>query len=405
MALSFVAQSARGAGQPPVPQTEVDKGTTIPERFLIRWRGEADPDHAKAIDAYWISAAEHGMNASTFTARVVASTGADVAAALSRAVGALSGPLHGGAPSRVLKMLDGVGGDRRRREVGQGRAWTAATGSWASATASTAPRTRAPACLRRTAREIGSRRFEVAEALEQAALAELKARKPDRVLATNVEYWSAGRARHGQRARPTCSPRCSPARASPAGRRTSSSRSARRGSSARPRSTSGRGRAPSPRSRRRRTARARMSRSARASSSPRAAISAGGRMRPLAQALAQLGARRGVTSSILDRGCPAGWAGASTEAAVLEAVDDAGDVRVVAVQRAGEVAHRARLTGLETFWRRGSARGPRSNSPATVSMRVRCPIMSCWRSAQASAAGSAWSSPCSKVMVVSGSHG
>jgi citrate synthase len=55
MALSFVAQSARGAGQPPVPQTEVDKGTTIPERFLIRWRGEADPDHAKAIDAYWIS--------------------------------------------------------------------------------------------------------------------------------------------------------------------------------------------------------------------------------------------------------------------------------------------------------------------------------------------------------------
>jgi citrate synthase len=43
MALSFVAQSARGAGQPPVPQTEVDKGTTIPERFLIRWRGEATP--------------------------------------------------------------------------------------------------------------------------------------------------------------------------------------------------------------------------------------------------------------------------------------------------------------------------------------------------------------------------
>ena len=90
MALSFVAQSARGTGQPPVPQSEVDKGTSIPERFLIRWRGEADPDHVKAIDAYWISAAEHGMNASTFTARVVASTGADAAAALSSAVGALS---------------------------------------------------------------------------------------------------------------------------------------------------------------------------------------------------------------------------------------------------------------------------------------------------------------------------
>ena len=54
------------------------RARSIPERFLIRWRGEADPDHVKAIDAYWISAAEHGMNASTFTARVIASTGADV---------------------------------------------------------------------------------------------------------------------------------------------------------------------------------------------------------------------------------------------------------------------------------------------------------------------------------------
>src|SRR6185436_20269593 len=108
MALSFVAQSARGVGRPPVPQRDVDRATSIPERFLIRWRGEADPKHVKAIDAYWISAAEHGMNASTFTARVIASTGADVAAALSGAVGALSGPLHGGAPSRVLQMLDEV---------------------------------------------------------------------------------------------------------------------------------------------------------------------------------------------------------------------------------------------------------------------------------------------------------
>jgi citrate synthase len=47
MALSFVAQSARGIGQPPVPQREIDKATTIPERFLIRWRGEADPDTSR----------------------------------------------------------------------------------------------------------------------------------------------------------------------------------------------------------------------------------------------------------------------------------------------------------------------------------------------------------------------
>ena len=74
-ALSFVAQSARGLGLPAVPQKEIDKASTIVERFMRRWRGEPDPRHVKAVDAYFISAAEHGMNASTFTARVVASTG------------------------------------------------------------------------------------------------------------------------------------------------------------------------------------------------------------------------------------------------------------------------------------------------------------------------------------------
>jgi citrate synthase len=190
MALSFVAQSARGTGKLPVPETDIDQARSIPERFLIRWRGEADPKHVKAIDAYWISAAEHGMNASTFTARVVASTGADVAAALSAAVGALSGPLHGGAPSRVLTMLDEVERsgdaekyvkdalDRGERLMGFGhRVYRAED-----------PRARV---LRRTAREIDAPRLEVAEKLEQAALAELKARRPDRVLATNVEFWSA----------------------------------------------------------------------------------------------------------------------------------------------------------------------------------------------------------------------
>ena len=95
MALSFIAQSAHGQGSPMVPQSRVDEGKTIVERFMIRWRGEPDPAHVEAIDAYFTSAAEHGMNASTFTARVIASTGADVAACLSGAIGALSGPLHG----------------------------------------------------------------------------------------------------------------------------------------------------------------------------------------------------------------------------------------------------------------------------------------------------------------------
>jgi citrate synthase len=189
-ALSLAAQSARGADLAPVPEAEVDAGTTLAERFLLRWRGEVDPDHAQALDAYWISAAEHGMNASTFTARVVASTGADGAAALSAAVGALSGPLHGGAPSRVLQMLDEVQRtgdadgwvrdalDRGERIMGFGhRVYRAED-----------PRARV---LRRTARELGAPRFEAAEALERAALAQLRARKPDRVLATNVEFWSA----------------------------------------------------------------------------------------------------------------------------------------------------------------------------------------------------------------------
>jgi citrate synthase len=188
--MSFVAQSARGETLPPVPQSEIDKAHSIPERFLIRWRGEADPKHVKAVDAYWVSAAEHGMNASTFTARVVASTGADVGAALSAATGALSGPLHGGAPSRVLQMLDDVEKsgdavsyvkdllDRGERLMGFGhRVYRAED-----------PRARV---LRRTAQELGSHRYEVAEALEKAALAELKERKPDRVLQTNVEFWSA----------------------------------------------------------------------------------------------------------------------------------------------------------------------------------------------------------------------
>jgi len=189
-ALSFVAQSARGLGLPAVPQREVDKANTIVERFMIRWRGEPDPRHVQAVDSYFIAAAEHGMNASTFVARICASTGADAAACISAGIGALSGPLHGGAPSRVLHMIEAVERtgdaekyvkqvlDRGERLMGFGhRVYRAED-----------PRARV---LRRTARELGAPRYEVAEALEKAALEELHNRHPDRVLATNVEFWSA----------------------------------------------------------------------------------------------------------------------------------------------------------------------------------------------------------------------
>ena len=190
MVLSYAAQSARGLDKPVVPQKTVDEGATLAEKFLIRWKGEADPKHVKAIDAYWSSAAEHGMNASTFTARVITSTGADVAAAFSGAIGAMSGPLHGGAPSRVLGMISDVEQsgdadayvkgilDRGERLMGFGhRVYRAED-----------PRARV---LRRTAKELNAPRYAVAEALEQAALAELRERRPDRVLETNVEFWAA----------------------------------------------------------------------------------------------------------------------------------------------------------------------------------------------------------------------
>ncbi|AAZ54285.1 citrate synthase [Thermobifida fusca YX] len=188
-ALSIIAQSARG-DQPKVPQSRVDEGKTIVERFMIQLRGEPDPLHVKAVDAYWTSAAEHGMNASTFTARVIASTGADVAAALSGAVGAMSGPLHGGAPARVLHMLDETErlGDARKYVTQALDRGERLMGFGHRVYRAEDPRARV---LRRTAKELNAPRFEVASALEKAALEELQARKPDRVLATNVEYWAA----------------------------------------------------------------------------------------------------------------------------------------------------------------------------------------------------------------------
>ena len=190
MALSYVAQSARGIGQPAVPQRRIDECKTITERFMTRWRSEPDPDHVRAVDAYWVSAAEHGLNASTFTARVIASTGADVAACMSGAIGAMSGPLHGGAPARVLpmiKLVEEVGDarkvvtdilDRHERLMGFGhRVYRAED-----------PRARV---LRRTCQELGAARYEVAAALEQAALTVLRERRPDRAIETNVEFWAA----------------------------------------------------------------------------------------------------------------------------------------------------------------------------------------------------------------------
>ncbi|MET0136190.1 MAG: citrate synthase 2, partial [Kibdelosporangium sp.] len=190
MALSYVAQSARGIHRPAVPEAKINGCGTITERFMTRWRGEPDPTHIKAIDAYWVSAAEHGLNASTFTARVIASTGSDVTAALSGAVGAMSGPLHGGAPARVLPMIEEVerSGDARGYVKGILDRHERLMGFGHRVYRAEDPRARV---LRRTCQELGAARYEAAAALEQTALAELRERRPDRAIETNVEFWAA----------------------------------------------------------------------------------------------------------------------------------------------------------------------------------------------------------------------
>ena len=190
--MSIVARSARIADgkTDTIPDEVVAQGTTAAETFLLRWRGEADPRHVKAIDTYWICTAEHGLNASTFTARVVASTGADCGAALSSAVGALSGPLHGGAPAYVKPMLEEAAarGDAEawvQEALGSGKR---IMGFGHRVYRAEDPRSR---ILKRTAVELGSPLVDVAQELEAAALAALQERHPERVLATNVEYYSA----------------------------------------------------------------------------------------------------------------------------------------------------------------------------------------------------------------------
>jgi citrate synthase len=189
--MGIVARSAAVAdGREPAPDEVVAQGTTAAEKFLLRWRGEADPRHVKAIDTYWICTAEHGLNASTFTARVVASTGADCGAALSAAVGALSGPLHGGAPAYVKPMIEEV------TQMGDPERWVRealASGKRIMGFGHRIYRAEDPRSriLKRTAQELGSPQVEVAEQLEQVALRALQERSPDRVLATNVEYYSA----------------------------------------------------------------------------------------------------------------------------------------------------------------------------------------------------------------------
>jgi citrate synthase len=150
---------------------------------------EPDPRRARAVEQYLILGIDHGFNASTFTARVVTSTGADVGAAVVAALGALSGPLHGGAPSRALDTLDAIGTPERterwvRDAVGAGDRIM----GFGHAVYKTAdPRS---VMLRDIARSLGGDRVEFAVQVEDTVERVLAELKPGRELHTNVEYYA-----------------------------------------------------------------------------------------------------------------------------------------------------------------------------------------------------------------------
>jgi citrate synthase len=177
-------------GQEPI---DPDPSLDLVEGFLYQLTGSRpDPGTARALDAYFIVGAEHGFNASTFTARVITSTRSDIASAVVGAIGTMKGPLHGGAPSEVVDQLSAVGSpdhaeawvngalDRGERLMGFGhRVYRAYD-----------PRAKA---LRTVAEGMANKPdwLQLAIEVEDVALRVLAERHPDRALKTNVEYYAA----------------------------------------------------------------------------------------------------------------------------------------------------------------------------------------------------------------------
>ena len=146
--------------------------------------------HVKALDAYLVLLADHGMNASTFTARIVASTESDIASAVGAAIGALKGPLHGGAPSKVLDMLQAIGTE------GAAESWlrsALARGERLMGFGHRVYKTEDPRAeeLRELSRLADPKEFALARHVEELALTLLEEQKPGRRLYTNVEFYSA----------------------------------------------------------------------------------------------------------------------------------------------------------------------------------------------------------------------
>jgi citrate synthase len=145
--------------------------------------------HARAIEQYMILTIDHGFNASTFTARVITSTGADFGAAIVGAIGALSGPLHGGAPSRALDMLDAIGTSDRaeayiRRAVEDGER---IMGFGHRVYKTDDPRS---LLLRAVTERLGGPLVAFSQDVERTTVEVLADLKPGRQLYTNVEFYA-----------------------------------------------------------------------------------------------------------------------------------------------------------------------------------------------------------------------
>jgi citrate synthase len=174
-------------GEDPVePRTDLGYAAN----YLYMLTGaEPNPEYAQAVEQYMILTIDHGFNASTFTARVVTSTGADLAAAIVAAIGALSGPLHGGAPSRALDMLDAIGtADRADTYVRH----AVASGERIMGFGHRVYKTDDPRSLllRSVTERLGGPLVEFSQAVERTTVDVLAELKPGRQLYTNVEFYA-----------------------------------------------------------------------------------------------------------------------------------------------------------------------------------------------------------------------
>ncbi len=175
------------AGQEPIaPRDDLDYAAN----YLWMLTGqEPEPGHADAIKHYLVSTIDHGFNASTFTARVIASTGADMGACVVGALGALSGPLHGGAPSRALDLLDEIGTPERARPVVTEKVLSGERimGFGHAVYTTDDPRS---VMLREVAQRLRGPLVDLAVQVEQTVVTVLAELKPGRHLNANVEFYA-----------------------------------------------------------------------------------------------------------------------------------------------------------------------------------------------------------------------